>query len=149
MTYEGRENFGMHRPHASDTPKRDTLKRPRFQLMGACTLIRNDIVDQADEDIGEVREIILDMRSGRVAYAILSYDGVLSVRTKLFAVPWKALRFDAKNQRIVLNIAKERLENAPSFDKDDWPNMADPSWAREIHSHYGTSPSSNKARIYI
>ena len=35
-------------------------------------------------------------------------------------------------------VEKERLKQAPGFDKDKWPNMADQAWAKEIHSYYGT-----------
>jgi hypothetical protein len=47
---------------------------------------------------------------------------------------------DTVNKRFILNVEKERLENAPGFDKDNWPDMADKSWATEIHSFYGTKP---------
>ena len=59
---------------------------------------------------------------------------------KLFAVPWNALRLDTANKRFELDVEKDRLKNAPGFDKDDWPDMADPSWVDKIHSYYGTKP---------
>ena len=40
----------------------------------------------------------------------------------------------------MLNVEKDRLKSAPGFDKDQWPNMADPSWAKSIHDYYGTKP---------
>ena len=52
----------------------------------------------------------------------------------------KALTLDTKNKRFVLHVEKDRLKDAPGFDKDKWPNMADQSWAKEIHSYYGTTP---------
>ena len=80
------------------------------------------------------------MRSGQVAYAVLSFGGFLGLGEKLFAVPWSALTLDTENKRFVLNAEKDRLKNAPGFDKDQWPNMSDPTWARDIHSYYGTVP---------
>ena len=59
---------------------------------------------------------------------------------KLFAVPWNALTLDTKNKRFVLNVEKDHLRDAPGFDKDKWPDMADQAWAAEIHSYYGTKP---------
>jgi hypothetical protein len=59
---------------------------------------------------------------------------------KLFAVPWQALHLDTINKRFVLDIDKQRLQNAPGFDKDAWPDMADTQWAQQIHSFYGTDP---------
>jgi hypothetical protein len=57
---------------------------------------------------------------------------------KLFAIPWEALKVDTQNKCMVLNVTKDKLENAPGFDKDDWPNMADETWSTALHSHYGT-----------
>jgi hypothetical protein len=59
---------------------------------------------------------------------------------KLFAVPWEALVLDTVNKRFTLDVAKERLENAPGFDKDEWPNMSDQTWVKDIHNYYGTTP---------
>ena len=61
----------------------------------------------------------------------------LGMGGKLFATPWSALTLDTENKCFVLNVDKERLDNAPGFDKDKWPDMADQTWADEIHSYYG------------
>jgi hypothetical protein len=83
---------------------------------------------------------MLDMRTGRVSYAVLSFGGFMGMGDKLFAVPWHALVLDTVNKRFTLNVAKDRLESAQGFDQDNWPNMADSVWARGIHSYYGTTP---------
>jgi hypothetical protein len=57
---------------------------------------------------------------------------------RLFAVPWPALLLDTGNRRFVLNVAKETLKDAPGFDKDRWPSMADPAWAQGVARFYGT-----------
>jgi len=81
---------------------------------------------------------MIDMASGQVAYAVLSFGGFLGMGDKLFAVPWKALNLDSKNQRFTLSVAKDALKNAPGFDKDHWPSMADSTWAGSVHKFYGT-----------
>jgi hypothetical protein len=57
---------------------------------------------------------------------------------KLFAVPWVALKLDTVNKRCTLDISEDKLQNAPGFDKDSWPAMADSSWATGVHDFYGT-----------
>jgi hypothetical protein len=84
---------------------------------------------------------MLDMRSGRVSYAVLSFGGFMGMGEKLFAVPWEALRLDTNNKRFVLDVTKSRLEGAPGFDKQHWPDMADATWEQSIHAYYGTRPS--------
>ncbi|MHB8565071.1 MAG: PRC-barrel domain-containing protein, partial [Acidiferrobacteraceae bacterium] len=79
--------------------------------------------------------------------AVLSFGSFLGMGEKLFAVPWSALTLDTKNKRFVLNVEKDRLKQASGFDKNQWPNMADQSWAKAIHSYYGTKPYSDEPRV--
>ncbi len=132
MSYADRDTYGMY--------KTSNIKGPGPALMGADTLIGNDVVNAQDEDLGDIKEIMLDMRTGRVAYAVLSFGGFLGIGEKLFAVPWQALQLDTVNKRFTLNVDKTRLKAAPGFDPDDWPDMSDATWASQIHSFYGTTP---------
>lgn len=145
MNYEDRDTYGMYRGQA-DTAGPDQRRGPGPDMMGANTLIGNDVYNHNAEDLGDIKEIMLDLRNGTVAYAVLSFGGFLGMGEKLFAVPWNALTLDTQNKRFVLNVEKDRLKNAPGFDKDKWPNMADQSWANEIHSYYGTKPYSDDPR---
>jgi len=108
--------------------------------MAADTLEGDDVVNAQGEHLGVIKSIMIDVPSGRVAYAVLSSGGFLGIGDKLFAIPWNALTLDADNKCFVLNIDKERLKNAPGFDKDHWPSMADQRWATEVHSYYQTRP---------
>ena len=73
---------------------------------------------------------------------VLSFGGFLGMGEKLFAVPWSALVLDTKNKRFVLDVDKERLENAPGFDANDWPDMANDAWEKTVNDYYGTQPRS-------
>lgn len=114
---------------------------PGPRLMGADTLLGNDVYNMKNEDLGDIKEIMLDMTNGQVAYAVLSFGGILGMGERLFAVPWDALQLDTENKRFILNVDKARLENAPGFDKDHWPDMADPTWKEQIQAFYGESES--------
>jgi sporulation protein YlmC with PRC-barrel domain len=109
-------------------------------MMSAGSLTGDDIYNPKGEDLGDLKEIMLDMRSGRIAYGVLSFGGVLGMGDKLFAVPWEALVMDAKNKRLILDVDKHRLKTAPGFDKNHWPDMADQAWSKEMHAFYGTTP---------
>ena len=132
MNYQEQDTYGMY--------KRRTDGGPGPGLMGANTLDGNDVYNRQDQDLGDIKEIMLNMRTGKISYAVLSYGGFLSLGEKLFAVPWEALKLDTENKRFVLNVDKDRLESAPGFDKDNWPNMADTVWAAGINSFYGINP---------
>jgi sporulation protein YlmC with PRC-barrel domain len=141
MNYEDNDTYGMYKRYSGN------LKGPGPQLMGADTLIGNDVYNPKGEDLGDIKELMLDVSSGQVSYAVLSFGGFLGMGEKLFAVPWGALRLDTLNKRFELNVEKDRLENAPGFDKDDWPDMADQSWVDEIHSYYGTKLQMDERRV--
>ena len=141
MNYEQRDTYGMYKGTGSIESNAHLSAGPGPQLMGADTLIGNDVCNQDDEDLGDIKEIMLDVSSGRVAYAVLSFGGFLGMGEKLFAVPWSALTLDTVNKRFVLAVAKDRLSQAPGFDKDNWPDMQDPTWSQEIHAYYGATPN--------
>ncbi len=112
---------------------------PGPALMGADTLMGNDVYNSQGEDLGDVKEFMIDMASGRITYAVLSFGGLMGLGDKLFAVPWSALTLDTINKRFTLDVVKETLAAAPGFDSDHWPAMADPTWAKGVHQFYGTA----------
>ena len=107
MSYLERDTYGMY--------KNENESGPGPRLMGAETLIGNDVYNLQDEDLGDIKEIMLDMESGEVSYAVLSFGGFLGIADKLFAVPWSALKLDTENKRFTLDVDKEKLESAPTF----------------------------------
>ncbi len=130
MNYLERDTLGIYKTHQGPGP----------DLMGANTLTGDDVVNHKNEELGSIKEIMLDMRTGKVAYAVMSFGGFLGMGDKLFAIPWNALKLDTDKHCFVLDVDKEQLRNAPGFDKDHWPSMADQQWASQIHSYYGSRP---------
>jgi hypothetical protein len=131
MSYMERDKYGMYK---------DSEHGPGPALMGADTLIGDSVVNGADEHLGEIKEIMLDMQTGQVAYAVLAFGNFLGMSDKLFAVPWPALHLDTTHKRFVLNVGKDVLRRAPGFNKDSWPDMSDVQWAANIHAFYGMEP---------
>jgi sporulation protein YlmC with PRC-barrel domain len=113
---------------------------PGPTIMAASTLEGDAVVNAEGDDLGNIEEIMLDVPRGRVAYAVLSFGGFLGLGDKLFAIPWNALTLDTERKCFVLDVDKDRLKKAPGFDKDRWPSMADPRWASDIHTYYGSRP---------
>jgi len=110
------------------------------RVLAASTLKGDTVRNGAGEDLGKVSEIMLDIPSGRVAYAVLSFGGVLGIGDKLFAVPWSALTVDEDEKCFILDVDKRTLEAAPGFEKDNWPDMANVAWGAEIFRYYGEPP---------
>jgi len=120
------------------SPNTETAHGPGPRLMTANTLQGDNVVNRQGETLGEIKEIMIDVPRGRVAYAVMASDGFLGLGEKLFALPWSALTLDTERECFLMNAAKERFEKAPGFDKDHWPSNADFDLLQEqIHTYWG------------
>src|SRR6185437_8964317 len=108
---------------------------PFRRVLAASTLTKDSVFNLRDENVGSIKEIMLDVPSGRVAYAVLSVGGFLGMGDRLFAIPWEALTLDEDRECFILDVDKQRIENAPGFDKSNWPDMADTSWGKGVHKY--------------
>ncbi len=117
------------------------------RVLSASTVSKDPVYNAQGEKLGNIKDIMLDVDLGRVAYAVLSFGGFLGMGDKLFAIPFEALRVDTANHQVILDVPKEKLENAPGFDKDHWPATADRRWGAEIYRHYGYTPYWENDRI--
>ena len=78
------------------------------------------MVNREGENLGKIEDLMVDMSEGRVAYAVLSFGGFLNMGNKLFAVPFSSLQCDCEQEKLILSVDKEQLEN--------------------LHKHYGEQP---------
>jgi len=117
-----------------------TAEGPGPYVMAASTLDGDKVMSSDGEDVGKIKEIMLDVYTGRIAYAVMSSGGFLGIGDKLLAIPWSALTLDTDRKCFLLSVSSETVRNAPGFDKDHWPAMADAAWANELHTYYGSSP---------
>jgi sporulation protein YlmC with PRC-barrel domain len=116
-------------------------KDERADIYRASKIIGADVKNPQGEKLGDIQDVVLDPETGRVRYAVLAFGGFLGLGEKYFAVPWTALTSKAGEKGdFILNIDKEKLKNAPGFDKNNWPNMADRSWAEQVYAYYGVKP---------
>ncbi|TPW15771.1 MAG: hypothetical protein FD129_842 [bacterium] len=110
-------------------------------VISTSKLIGEVVVDPRGEDLGQIQELVIDARDGRLAYAIVSFAGFLARGNKLFVLPWGAFFFSRKENRLVLNVDKQRLETAPGFDRDaERPDFADRNWGRRLSTYYDCAP---------
>lgn len=106
----------------------------------ASSIIGTDVVNPKGDNLGDIKEVVIDPSTGRVAYAVVSFGGFLGMGEKLFAIPFSAFAYNANKNEYVLDVPKERLKDAPGFDADHWPSMSDEKWNRDVFSYYERSP---------
>jgi len=112
-----------------------------WNLLRGNTFIGATVENPQGQNLGDVKDIVIDRASGRIAYAVVSFGGFLGMGEKLFAVPWGAFsQPKADKETFILNVDKERLTNAPGFDPHNWPQMASREWVTSLYSYYNVPP---------
>lgn len=111
-----------------------------MSMLSATTLQGTDVKNTKGESLGDIKDLMIDLSSGHVAYAVVEFGGLLGIGSKLFAVPLQAMRQNAADQSFTLDTTKAALQSAQGFDKDHWPDFADRRWQEAVHKHYDTKP---------
>ena len=109
----------------------------KSRILSSSTITGQNIYNLKDENIGDIKDLMIDLNNAKVEYAVISFGGFMGIGNKLFAMPLKAFQFSDSDDKIRLDIDKKTLENAPSFDKDNWPKTADINFIDSVYSHYG------------
>jgi sporulation protein YlmC with PRC-barrel domain len=109
----------------------------RLGSLSATTLIGDPVRNSEDEDLGKIEDLMIDLDTGCIVYAVLSFGGILGMGGKLFAIPWSSLRVDMEEECFRFDVDKETLEEAPGFDEDNWPSPQDYGIVTTIYQFYG------------
>ena len=117
-----------------------TMQNTQPLALSAHTMIGDKVLNFANEEIGKVEELMIDIHTGRVAYVVISFGGILGIGSKLFAVPWASIHVDTDRKCFVMDADKERLKNAPGFDKDNWPQTPNGQWYHDVYKFYAQEP---------
>lgn len=112
----------------------------------ASYLIGSNIQNPSGENLGEINDIVIETRDGKLRYVAVTYGGFLGIGNDMHAVPFEALRFrpasdDASETVIVLNVTQKQLEGAKGFNENNWPSFADEEFTREVDKRYGVDRS--------
>ncbi len=110
-------------------------------------IIGSKVINVKGETLGNIDDLVVDIDTGRIVYAVLASGGFLSIGDKLFPVPWSSLAALPSEGIFFLNQSKEQMEKAPAFDKDKLPNMADMQWGESIFKHYGVPEYEYRGRM--
>jgi sporulation protein YlmC with PRC-barrel domain len=108
------------------------------KVFRASTIKGMGVYNLAGDKVGTIDDLVIDVEKGQVVYAALSVGGFLGVGDKLFAIRWRefTLEMGEDGKFFRVDVTKEKLKAAKGFDKDAWPNVADPQWRQEIDSQY-------------
>jgi sporulation protein YlmC with PRC-barrel domain len=123
----------------------DQLQAFSNSPMRASRIISTNVVNLQHESLGDIKDMVIDQATGKVAYAVVSFGGFLGMGEKLFAIPFSAFTYKAPENEYVLDVNKDKLKNAPGFDSGHWPTMTDEKWNLDQHSFYDRTPYWDRA----
>jgi sporulation protein YlmC with PRC-barrel domain len=103
-------------------------------------LLGRDIDNPAGEHLGKLEDVVIDLAESHVVVAILSLADPGDVKEPLVAVPLSVLGFDPVQEKVILNVDRKTLKNAPALRTDEWPELIDRAWAANLYAHYDCVP---------
>jgi len=113
-------------------PRINSDTAPQTQPMNynkASEIVGMNVRNQYDEKLGEIKDVVFDLKSERIGYAVLGTGGVLS--QKLVAVPLSAFTPSSDGKHLILRADKNKLETAQGLDKNNWPSVTNPAFGAE------------------
>jgi sporulation protein YlmC with PRC-barrel domain len=117
-----------------DVGGQDAARRATTALFKGSALVGMEVQNAAGKDLGQIHDLAIDWKTGKIAYGAVSFGGFAGVGDKLFAVPWESFQAkrvgDAEDDSwvAILDVSEETLKNAQGFNQDDWPDMANERW---------------------
>lgn len=106
--------------------------------LSASTITGTNVENLQGDSIGKIHDLMIDLETGEVLYAVLSHGGFLGIGNDFFAVPIQALVVSDRDEDLFkLDVDKEILETAPGFDKDHWPEEPATEFTNTVYKHYG------------
>ena len=108
----------------------------RLGALSASTFLGDPVLNPDDVKFGKIDELMIDLDTGCIVYAVLSFGGFLGLGDKLFAIPWVSLQVDRDEECFRLDIDQETLEKAPGFDHDHWPEPKDFGLVTTVNKFY-------------
>jgi sporulation protein YlmC with PRC-barrel domain len=106
------------------------------KVVKASEVVGGEVKNNAGEKLGTINDVVINKALGKVSYLVLSFGGHLGFGNKFFAIPWKVFTYNEEQDCFILNLDKERLQNAPGFDKNNWPNFTAVQTTASIDKHY-------------
>ncbi|MEX6632732.1 PRC-barrel domain-containing protein [Hyphococcus lacteus] len=109
-------------------------------LISADKVEGTDVFNNDGEKLGSVQDVMLDKRQGNVAFAVMAFGGFLGMGEKHHPLPWDTLNYDDERDGYVVNLSKEKLEGAPTIERNETNRLYDRSYGEKIYGYYGVPP---------
>ena len=109
------------------------------RIAGAYSVIGSAVVDRQGQRVGELHDIMLDLSTGRIAYAVIALGSRAST-DPLIVVPWNAVHSDQRAEGLRINAHADWIKRAPTVKRGYAPDQFAQDWGAFIHNYFGTRP---------
>lgn len=109
-------------------------------VISASKVTGTNVYNTAGDSLGEIYDVMIDKRSGKIAYAIMSFGGFLGIGEQYHPLPWTTLKYDTRQNGYVVGLTKEQLQGAPTYGFNETPAWGDRAYEGRIHDYYRTAP---------
>jgi sporulation protein YlmC with PRC-barrel domain len=113
-----------------------TLANHPVQRLTATSIIGDSVENNEGENLGQIDNLMINLHTGHVEYAVIEFGSFLGMGGKLFAIPFRELRVNPAKKVFVLNRDKDHLKKSPGFDKTHWPDTND-HYYEYVDNYYG------------
>lgn len=138
----GEEKFWRRYVHEMNQTYKPSAREGRDQILNTLRVSEVDgmeVIDSAQQDIGEIDELVLAMNRGMVACAVVSIGGLWDIGDEHYAIPWEMMQ-TAGDDAVLLKPDKEQVSTGPRFASDDWPDAHDTQWFMRVYAFYNVKP---------
>ena len=116
----------------------DIAKNETHELISSDKVEGTSVYDRNANKLGTVSNLMLDKRSGQVAYAVLSFGGFLGMGSSYHPLPWNQLTYNSNQGGYVIDLTKEQLEGGPTYSASNEARWDDPTFGRGIDDYYSS-----------
>jgi hypothetical protein len=96
------------------------------------------VYDRNDNHIGSIKRLMIEKKTGQVAYTVMSFGGFLGIGEEEHTIPWSKLDYDTRLGGFRTDITEEQLRVAPTFYRDRDYDWSDRVRERELHDYWRT-----------
>jgi sporulation protein YlmC with PRC-barrel domain len=109
---------------------------PDRHLVSSSDVENIGIYDMTGNKIGDIDHLMIEKRSGRIRYAVISFGGFLGLGHSHYPIPWNAFSYNPARGGFETRITEQQLRDAPEFSDDSWANR---DWEARVHRNYGVT----------
>jgi sporulation protein YlmC with PRC-barrel domain len=103
-------------------------------------VIDSNVYDSAGQQIGEIKDIVLDKTSNNIMFAVVGFGGFLGLGEKYHPIPWSELNYSEEHKGYVVNLTVDQLSSAPTASIEDLTKYDGRPFRDQAFAHYRSPP---------